>query len=275
MTPNAPFRDYVRQDEASISPAVGALLFARNEYPALDVDLYLGRLDAFGRTARRRLAGVRDPYQTVRILNRLCFEDEGLSGDRRTFDDPRNVFLNEVLDRRLGVPITLSVIYAEVAARSRLPIRGVPFPGCFIVRFDHPEETLFIDPFNAGRLLSRDDLRAMLRRAEGGEADLSEELLRPIGPRAILARMLRRLQRAYRNAGAPSKALWATECLLYLTSPSAETVRDYAAAAARLLSDPEALADLLLRSGLDRNPLDAPPLQEAIRDLRRLEALMN
>jgi regulator of sirC expression with transglutaminase-like and TPR domain len=190
MTRTAAIRDYVRQDEASISPAVGALFFARHEYPALDVDLYLGRLDAFGRTAVRRLEGLRDPYQAVRSLNRLCFEEEGLTGDTQTYYDPRNSFLNEVLDRRRGIPISLSVIYMEVAARCALPMRGVPFPGHFIVKLEHPDEPLYLDPFNAGRILARDDLRDMLARFEGRDAVLREAHLRTASPRDILFRML-------------------------------------------------------------------------------------
>jgi regulator of sirC expression with transglutaminase-like and TPR domain len=269
------FRDYVRQDEAAISAAVGALLFARHEYPDMDADLYIGRLDAFGRSVARRLEGPRDPYQSVRRLNQLCFEEEGLIGDTRTYYDPRNSFLNEVMDRRRGIPISLSVIYLEVAARCALPIRGVPFPGHFIVKYDHPEAPLYIDPFNAGRLLSRDELRAMLARFEGRDAVLRDAHLRASGPRDILFRMLVNLKRLYLEARSHDKVFWVTECLLAIDADSAEDVRDHGMAALGLRRYPEALASFMRYAALSPHADDVQRTMETIRDLRRLVAQMN
>ncbi len=275
MTRNSLFNEYVRQDDAVISPAVGALLFARHEYPDLDVDLYLGRLDAYGRSAARRIEGLRDPYQVVRALNRLCFEDECLRGDTRTYDDPRNCFMNHVLDRLQGIPITLSVIYLEVGARCRLPLRGVGFPGHFLVRYDHPEATLFLDPFHAGRILTREDLRALLSRHAGCDADVQDGHLAPVGPKAILARMLGNLKRRYLAAGALEKVLWVTGCRIALDPASVSDFRDRGVAALQLNRYPEALHDLARSAALAPDDPETQRLLETVRDLRRLVPLLN
>jgi regulator of sirC expression with transglutaminase-like and TPR domain len=269
------FHDYVQRDESQISPAVGALLFARHEYPGLDVDLYLGRLDAYGRSAARRLRDRRDPYQAVRALNGLCFEEERLEGDTQTYYDPRNSFLNEVMDRRRGIPITLSALYLDVGVRGGLPLRGVAFPGHFLVRYDHPEATLFIDPFNAGRILSGVDLRSMLSRYEGREAEVRDGHLRVAGSRAILARMLGHLKRLYAESGAHEKVMWVTGCRLALDPGSAPDARDRGLAALRLRRYPEALRDLVRSVALDPRSPDASSLQETIGELRRLVPLLN
>jgi len=180
-----------------------------------------------------------------------------------------------VLDRRRGIPITLSAIYLEVASRRHLPLHGVAFPGHFIVKYVHPAETIFIDPFNAGRLLTRDDLRAMLSRYEGVETDLREDHLRPAGSRAMLSQMLRNLKRLYTEAGAHAKVFWVTSRLLDLDADAAEDVRDHALAALRLGRHPAALAGLLRYAAMAPRARDLPTILESIRDLRRLVSLMN
>jgi regulator of sirC expression with transglutaminase-like and TPR domain len=275
MTLNSDFHDYVSQDEASISPAVGALLFARDEYPGLDVDLYLGRLDALGRAAARRLDGIRDPYRAIRTLNRLCFEEEDLRGDTQTCDDPRNSYLNEVLDRRRGIPITLSAIYLAAASRTSLPLRGVAFPGHFLVRVEDAAGPLYVDPFNAGRILAREDLRDLLERHEGPGAEIRDAHVEPVGPKAILARMLRNLKRLYTSAGDATRVLHVSDRLLDLDPDSADVARDRGFAAIQLHRYAEAMRDLLRYAHLVPQAPDAPRVLEQVRELRRLAPLMN
>jgi regulator of sirC expression with transglutaminase-like and TPR domain len=276
MPRNDDFREYLSQDEASMRPAVGALLFARDEYPGLDVDLYIGRLDALGRTAARRLDGVRDPYRAIRALNRLCFDEEDFRGDSETFADPRNGYLNEVLDRRRGIPITLAVIYLDAGSRHGLPLRGVAFPGHFLVVMDDPSGPVYIDPFNAGRILSHDDLRDLLaRHGEPGEELRDDRHLLPAGPRVILTRMLRHLKGLYAAAADHARVLRVSDRLLDLDPDAADVSRDRGLAAINLHRYAEAMRDLLRYAHLAPRAPDAPRMLEQVRELRRLVPLMN
>src|SRR5436190_3338137 len=176
--------------QAALSPdpdlAVAALMIARIEYPKLDAGPYLDRLDAFGREAKRRVSDVSvvageapprvDPegYARVMALNDYLFRELRFVGNERQYKDPRNSFLNEVLDRRTGIPITLALLYIEVARRAGLRVEGVNFPGHFLLRCPaRPgrsySEDLIIDAFQGGALLTEDGCRDLLRRHAGDD----------------------------------------------------------------------------------------------------------
>ena len=275
-SPAEQFAALVDRPEGNVDVARAALVYALNEYPELDVGACLARLDALGESARARIddAG-REPFAALDALNEFLFEEEGFAGNTKAYRDPRNSFLNEVLERRLGIPITLSVVYCEVAARAGLPVRGVGFPGHFLVRHDAPQGEIFLDPFNAGRILNDEELQEMLARFAGPEAGLEEAHLRPATARETLARMLRNLKGIYAAGAAQEKLLWVTELLLLLEPDVPEEIRDRGAVLANLQRYREAVPFLL--QYLEKRPEaeDAEEVRKTIRFLRRMAAQLN
>src|SRR5690348_7044981 len=187
------------------SLAQAALVIAQVEYPRLDAAAYMARLDGMGEAARRRICrhveetGDASPLSCVAAFNAYLFNDERFVGNREQYEDPRNSCLNEVLDRRTGIPITLSVVYMEVGLRAGLHIDGVNFPGHFLVRC--PEvggrgnSGLIVDPFHGGALLSEHDCRVLLQKHVGAEIAFSKSLLAPTTRQQIIIRMLLNLKR--------------------------------------------------------------------------------
>lgn len=183
------------------------LLIARTEYPDLDHARYLSELDRLSGTARRRLPPDRDPLGVVHVLNALLIDEEGYRGNQEDYYDPRNSFLNEVMDRKLGIPITLSILYLEIARRLGFPLAGVSFPGHFLVRHRSAERDFFLDPFHRGEILLPADLPgrlAMLFGAKTAEEILAknrnrlpENFVAEATPRDILLRLLTNLREIY------------------------------------------------------------------------------
>jgi regulator of sirC expression with transglutaminase-like and TPR domain len=201
--------------------AQAALLIACEEYPDLDVPRYLRRLDGLGRAVAARVDDRRDE-SAVRGLNSLLFDEEGFRGNVEDYYDPRNSFLNDVLDRRTGIPITLSTIYIEVGRRARLPVDGIGLPGHFIVRVG----TTLVDPFHGGVILSEDDCQKRLDRIYGGRVKLDDTMLAPCERKTILARTLRNLKSIYTKAEDFTRALNVVELLLRVEPESLEDMRD-------------------------------------------------
>jgi regulator of sirC expression with transglutaminase-like and TPR domain len=206
--------------------AEGALLIAAEEYPRLEVDRFLERLDEMGRTLARRLRPDIGTGEAVVALNRYLFQELGFRGNAADYYDPRNSFLNEVIDRRLGVPITLSVLYIEIGRRIGLPLEGVAFPGHFLVRCALRDGTVILDPYARGTSLKSAELRERLQRAGGAAAHVPAPLataLAPAMPREIFARMLRNLRAVYAQRGELIKALAAC----WIRSTCAEPARSW------------------------------------------------
>ncbi|HEU5180559.1 MAG TPA: transglutaminase-like domain-containing protein [Candidatus Polarisedimenticolia bacterium] len=183
------------------------LLIARSEYPDLDHARYLAELDRLSGVTRRRLPPSRDPLEILQALNHVLIDEEGYRGNQEDYYDPRNSFLNDVIDRKLGIPITLSVLYLEVARRLAFPLAGVSFPGHFLVRHRSEERDFFVDPFHRGEILTPGELPGRLADLFGPENAaeilkkngnrLPEEYVTPAGPRDILLRMLTNLREIY------------------------------------------------------------------------------
>lgn len=184
-----------------------ALLIARTEYPDLDHARYLSELDRLSGTARRRLPASRDSLGIVQVLNTLLVEEEGYRGNQDDYYDPRNSFLNDVMDRKLGIPITLCILYLEVARRLAFPLTGVSFPGHFLVRHKSAERDFLVDPFNRGEILLPGDLPGRLATLFGQKAAeeilakhnnrLPENFVADATPRDILLRLLTNLREIY------------------------------------------------------------------------------
>ncbi|HEY3141678.1 MAG TPA: transglutaminase-like domain-containing protein [Acidimicrobiales bacterium] len=198
------FADLVRGPEAQCELDVAALLIAAHANRNLDIDEQLGRLDKLA-------ADCSEP--TLDGVTRLLFNDQELQGDVEDYSNPRNSLLDSVLDRRRGIPITLSVIMLEVGRRLSVPLDGIGMPGHFLVR-DRVDPDLFVDPFWRVRL-DRRGCEKLFRGLHGPNARLEERFLEPVGTRAILARMLTNLRRSYAGVGDRTGALWA-QCLRVL-----------------------------------------------------------
>ena len=180
-----------------INLAHGALLIAKAAYPDLDESLYLARLDRLAADVKRDLTADIDAAAIIARINHILFDEEKFCGNREEYYDPDNSFLNRVLDRRTGIPITLCLIYIEVAGRLGLDVRGIGLPGHFIVALYHEAGKIFIDPFNRGEIRSVDDCLEIVRTYTNETGAPDPRWLQPIGRKELLARMLRNLKLIY------------------------------------------------------------------------------
>ena len=211
-----------------------ALLIARLAYPKLDPLSYLRRLEELGSIATKRLADTTTPGapdSAMYTISQFLFEDQGFTGNADDYDDPRNSFLNQVIDRRTGIPITLAVVYIEIARRAGIQVEGVNFPGHFLLRFPFGPKSdynaaVFVDPFHAGSVLSETDCRSLLRRHTGDTVEFSPNLLAPATKQQILARMLRNLKRLYIRQRSFSEGRAITDLLLALDPFALDELRD-------------------------------------------------
>src|SRR4051812_21393621 len=214
----------------ALAPA--ALAIAGVEYPALDAAPYLQRLERMGEAAGSRLQRQTGaPAQTlVAVLNAYLYEELGFSGNRERYDDPRNSFLNEVFDRRTGIPITLAIVYLEIGRRAGLRLEGVNFPGHFLVRLpslaERADDDLIIDPFHSGALLSEVDCRQLLRQQIGEEAAFDRALLATATRQHIVVRMLVNLKRLYVRMRSFPQARAIADLLLAVDPSALAELRD-------------------------------------------------
>ena len=255
--------------------AEAALLIAAEEYPALDVAAWLARLDALGARARERVPPRGDADQTAAALTRLLVEDYGLRGNDADYYDPRNSFLNEVLERRLGIPLTLSLVYMEVGARAGVAVRGVGLPGHFVVRLERGETVRLLDPFNGGRPLDEADCRRLVERLGGGRLRFEPAHLRAVSARAILIRMLANLKGVYTALGDWRRARGAVDRILLLAPEAVGELRDRGLLSARLGEPVAAIGDweAYLRRVPDAK--DAATVRRHLRALRQAQAALN
>ena len=211
-------------------PLLGtALLIARDEYPRLDADLYDTLLQSHAEEMRGTVDAIEPLPLKMQAINRHLFEELGYAGNHDEYYDPRNSYLNEVFERRLGNPISLAMVQMEVARRLGLPLDGVSFPGHFLVRLPVDDGVLVMDPFNRGRPLDEDELRQRARPHLGGEMPDDEALYRILNPashRAMLTRMLRNLHGVYVDRDDWERAVRCADRILKLAPDNAEALRD-------------------------------------------------
>jgi regulator of sirC expression with transglutaminase-like and TPR domain len=263
------------RDDAAVDLAEAALLIAHEEYPDLDVSGYLGRLDLMGAELRERLLEEPRPERAVMALNRYLFHEQGFRGNTSEYYDPRNSYLNDVLDRRVGIPITLSTVYIEVASRAGLEVEGVGLPGHFIVRVHTPVRGLLIDPFHCGAMLSERECQDRLDRIFAGKVKMEARHLARCGRKAMLERMLQNLKAIYVKQGDLARALRVVEQILKVDPDSPSEIRDRGTIYAAL--DCYALAAQDLEAYLARVPNDArgPELKAKVETLKKKAMLLN
>jgi regulator of sirC expression with transglutaminase-like and TPR domain len=242
--------------------AEACLMVAQDAYPDLDPAPHLARIDALAATVKRRVADDAFAKQKVAALNRHLFNELGFRGNSGDYYDPRNSYLNEVLERRTGIPITLSILYMEIGRRLGLRLQGVSFPGHFLVKLRLSGGQLVLDPFCGGEAQSESDLRArlalVLPQHEADTLPLTQ-FLQAATPRQILARLLRNLKGIYLRSEEAQNILEVMQRMVMVAPHAAEEVRDRGLAYYRLECFRAALADL--QDYLERRP-DAPDAAE-------------
>lgn len=230
--------------DPEIDLALGALLIAGEEYPQLATELYLRRLDLLAERVRDRLADETAPLLVLQEASRVLFEEEGFRGNSEAYYDPRNSYLNDVLDRRLGIPLTLSVVYLEVCWRLGLPLQGVNFPGHFLVRYEGAAFRLLIDPFQKGVVRFEDQAQDLLDLVYGRSIRMRPEYLRAASRRDMLVRILANLKSIYLNARDEARALAAIDRIIMIRPAAMDEIRDRGMLLARLGRAEEAIPDL-------------------------------
>ena len=261
-------RDPVPLDEA-------ALAIAEEEYPHLDLEEYLVRLDGLGERVRTYAPSPLRSASVLNALRRVLHEEEGLRGNEQDYYDPRNSFLNEVLDRKLGIPISLSVVWIEVARRAGLPLQGVGFPGHFLAKYASPSGAeVYVDAFNGGEMLSAEECVARYRARTGGR-DLDRRYLAGVAPRQILARMLQNLKRVYVERRDDVRTYAVLDRILLLSPGQIDAVRDRGLVAARLGGGPAAVKDLETYLAQAPSAPDAVDVRKVLGVLRGRRPLVN
>ena len=265
------FIHYTNRTETDLPLARTALLFARSEYPGLDIEAYLACLDTIAADVHSQLPTKPSRLDKLRALNYCLFQQRGFSGNETDYYDPRNSFLNDVLDRKLGIPITLSVIYLEVAWRLQLPLQGISFPGHFLVKLPLDDGLIVIDPFFSGITLDEADLheRMKLLVDQGTLNDLDLiSLLNATDKRGILIRLLRNLKAIYLQHEDLPRALNVCNHILSIAPHSAPERRDRGLVLEQLECPQAALRDYQSCLQLADDNVDTEVIRERLLALR-------
>jgi len=277
------FAELMARDEAEIDLARACLMIAEDAYPGLDIDGYLGEIERFAVRLRGRLPPGESAEERIVALNRFLFDELGFTGNADHSYAPRNSYLNEVLDRRTGIPITLSVLYMEIGRRIGLPLEGVSFPGHFLVRLPMRGAMLVLDPFSGGEALSEADLRERLQRvipegATGGVpvAELPlDSFLEPASKRQILARLLRNLKGIYLGADRPQRLLDVLNRTLVVTPEAHGELRERGMLYQRMEAYRAALRDLQDYTALEPEAPDIEDVRALVVELSARCAKLN
>lgn len=263
----------VADDEVDLVRA--ALVIARTEYPRLEIEAYTERIEALARQVAVQVSDL-NPRRTVIALNHVLFGEACLRGNRDDYYDPRNSFLNDVLDRGLGIPITLSLVYMEVARRVGFPLAGVGMPGHFLLKYrSESGEDALIDCFNRGDILSEQDCQRRLDEIYSGEMALRPEFLHPISRRQILTRMLNNLKTVYLSTRNFRKALPIADLMLVIYPRSPEDVKQRALLRYSLNLHKLAAEDLEEYLEMSPEASDAEEIRQMSLSIHRMLALMN
>ena len=279
MTPDQRWQAIASRPEEDIELTEAALAIAAEEYRGLDIPRYLARVDEMAAALKQRLRGDIPVTETIIALNHYLFDELGFSGNTADYYDPRNSYLNEVLDRRLGIPITLSIVYIGIGQRVGLTLRGVSFPGHFLVKCAVRGGAIVLDPYAHGASLGMDDLRQRIRAVRGGAIEPGDDELRSMlvsaGKKEILARVLRNLKGIYLQKRELERALSASMRIIALAPRTADEYRDRGAIYLELECFRAALTDYERYLQLRPKAEDAVAVKEKVAELQRLAARLN
>lgn len=220
------FYQEINQPDEQIDLAKAALYIAQEEYPEMEIEPYCHALDTMAEQVKERLPSERYPLKIVQAINRYLYQDLGFAGNLVDYYDPRNSFFNQVIDRRMGIPITLSLVYLEIAKRLDFPMVGIGMPGHFLIRPEFEGAGIYIDAFNGGEILFEEDCEQRLSQIYGRPVKLQPELLAPVNRQRFLIRILSNLKLIYLNQGNLPKALSIVERLLLVQPDAPIELRD-------------------------------------------------
>jgi len=245
-----------------------ALLISAVYDPELDVDAYLARLDEFAARARATASGT-DSYAMIGAVLNALFTEGGFRGNDRAYDEPENSLLSSVIERRTGIPITLSIVLMEVSRRVGLPLQGVGLPGHFIVKFPDPTSMLFIDPFRGGAILDVPACVGIVERIYRGRLTWRDDYLAPLTSRAIVKRVLLNLKNSLSGAKDYAGALSAIALRMALDPDDATELRDRGILFARLRRYDRAIDDLEAYLQRSPNAGDSDHIRTTVQYLRQ------
>jgi regulator of sirC expression with transglutaminase-like and TPR domain len=263
-------------EDEKIDLVAAALAIAKNEYPELDHAVYARRIDELAERVRERAGGSGDTSEIIVALNAVLFDEEGFAGNTSDYYDPRNSFLNDVLERKLGIPITLSLVYMEVARRVGLPLFGVGMPGHFLLKhYEADGREVLIDAFHRGSVLTAKDCQQRLDQIYAGQLPLQPDFLVPVSRRQMLTRMLNNLRSIYMAARNVRKALPVVDMILAIYPRSPEDVRQRALLRYQIGQLRGAVQDLDDYLKMAPEASDADEVRETALAIRRSIAQMN
>jgi len=234
-----------------------SLLVAAEEYPRLEIATETRRLREFGEEAARRVAAHSNPFAKIDAFRAYLFEELRFRGNGEQYDDPRNSFLNEVLTRRLGIPITLSIVYIEVAKLAGIDAQGVGLPGHFVVRLHEQGRSLLVDPYHGGHIITEEDCRDLVVRTTGRASLFRRDILEGTSARTMLIRLLLNLKRIYLAREDYPRALSVVERILIACPDDPKEIRDRGFLLAHLGRTRAAVADLEAYLALEPRAADA------------------
>ncbi len=274
----ATFEELAALPDECIDLATGAALIARDAYATLDVERLVARFDDLAAPLAARNLALIPPREQAAAISVYLYEQIGFRGNEQEYYDPKNSLLPDVIDRRLGIPITLALVYCEVARRVGVRARGVSFPGHFLVRVDSPgteDDPVAVDPFFAGRRLDEAGLQTLLKRASPSKEISITEHLAPASARTVLVRMLINLKWIYATRGDFARALLALDRIISLTPDSVPALRERGLLAARLGAVEAARADLSRLLELVPQVPDASSIRQRLEELRAKASVLN
>ena len=216
----------VLRQSSELNLAEAALYIAQEDNPTLEVAAYLNALDTMALEVEERLPTSLYPLKVLQTINRYLYEDLGFTGNTQFYYDPRNSFLNEVMDRRLGIPITLSLVYMEIAHRLDFPMVGINFPGHFLIRPDREDMSIYVDPFYKGEILFEQDCCDRITQVFGHPMALKPEFFQVVSPQQFLIRMLTNLKQIYLKDNQLEKCLNISEQILLVDPKCYGELRD-------------------------------------------------
>jgi regulator of sirC expression with transglutaminase-like and TPR domain len=268
------FARAVRRPDAGIDLFISCLLIAAEEYPELEIDSYVAKVSGLCGMVRDRLPAAPSMYDTIHLTGQVLFRDCGLRGNSENYYDPRNSFVNEVLDRGLGIPITLSIVYMEVATRAGLKLRGIGMPGHFLLAAGSGEEEIFIDPYHNGGLLSRKECVNLALRGRPMPNEFQTTMVKRLLPansnRSILRRLLTNLKLTYAKQRDYRRSLGCAERIQLLDPDNWRNLSDLARLQAEVGEFLRAVESL--SAFLERAPegADTRRAEDALRQLKQL-----
>lgn len=220
------FYHEINQPDQQIDLAKAALYIALEEYPEIEIDAYMNALDTMADDVSVLLPAEPYPLRIIQVLNQYLFSDLAFSGNTEHYYDPDNSYLNQVIEQRTGIPITLSLLYLEVSRRVEFPMVGIGMPGHFLIRPAQEDIEIYVDPFNQGEVLFTQDCEDRINQLFNGTVDFRPEFLEPVSSKQFLARMLNNLKTIYLHKGEMSKVLAAIDRILMLFPDTPYEQRD-------------------------------------------------